>query len=71
MKALAGRKVDGRRKHAKPEEALAAIRKSKKKYEGSEEGRKRKSRWAKDNREHLNRYKREWRERKAQEATNN
>jgi len=50
-----------RRGNRTPEEAMLALRESRKRYEGTKAGKNRKKKWMKANRKKMNAYKRDWR----------
>jgi len=50
-----------RRGSRTPEEAMFALRESRKRYEGTKAGKDRRKKWTKANRTKLNEYKRDWR----------
>ena len=56
-------------RHVDPEQALEALRDSRKRYEGSKRGKRSRKRWKKENRDKLNAYKREWRKRRKLERS--
>ena len=56
-----------RRSRRSPEQALAAVKESRSKYESSRKGKKRRSKWVDANRDAVNEYKRNWRKKRREE----
>lgn len=54
-----------KRKHRTAEQALDALRQSRRRYEETEAGKKRRKDWVQVNRERINAYKRAWRKARA------